>query len=201
MHQSRSEHPKGSTPGVLAVSTKSAKFDGGSRLQGARGPNWSTGDAGIDPWPCSFIHPIVPWAWKYRLRDAVMHDLFMVIRRYGGPYDPTTSLEKQVDWVAHRAFMNALEASGFARLAGPLEGGEDVLLIVRAESSDAIERQLAVDPWTQSGISRQSGSALGPPTRPGRLANDGWCSRARLQEARSGRDRSPDRSLMLCAGP
>jgi len=78
--------------------------------------------------------------------------LFMVIRRYGGPYDPRAPLEEQADWEAHRTFMNVLEGRGLARLAGPLECGEDVLLIFRAESRDAIERQLATDPWTQSGI-------------------------------------------------
>jgi uncharacterized protein YciI len=76
----------------------------------------------------------------------------MVIRRYGGPYNPKAPLEEQADWEAHRTFMNALEARGFARLAGPLEGGEEVLLIFRAESQGAIEPQLAADPWTQSGI-------------------------------------------------
>jgi uncharacterized protein YciI len=78
--------------------------------------------------------------------------LFMVVRRYGGPYDPASPLEEQLDWQSHRAFMNASEAQGLARLAGPLEGGEDVLLIFRANSRDAIERHLAADPWTQSGI-------------------------------------------------
>ena len=63
--------------------------------------------------------------------------LFMVIRRYGGPYDPRAPLEEQADWEAHRTFMNVLEGRGLARLAGPLECGEDVLLIFRAESRDA----------------------------------------------------------------
>jgi uncharacterized protein YciI len=76
----------------------------------------------------------------------------MVVRRYGGLYDPGSPLEAQIDWEAHRAFMNASEAEGLARFAGPLEGGEDVLLIFRAESGDAIERHLAADPWTQSGL-------------------------------------------------
>ena len=46
----------------------------------------------------------------------------MVIRRYGPPYDPQKPLEAQRDWEGHRLFMNALEAEGLARLAGPLEG-------------------------------------------------------------------------------
>ena len=80
------------------------------------------------------------------------HRLFMVIRRYGPPYDHEKSLEAQLEWEAHRVFMNALEAKGIARLGGPLEGGDDVLLIFRASNKDEIERDLAADPWTRSGI-------------------------------------------------
>jgi uncharacterized protein YciI len=85
----------------------------------------------------------------------VGQSLFMVIRRYGGPYDPGVSLEEQADWEAHRAFMNMLEAMGLARLAGPLEGGEDVLLIFSAESREALEQHLASDPLNR-GSFRQS---------------------------------------------
>ena len=79
-------------------------------------------------------------------------NLFMVIRRYGPPYDPGSPLEAQIDWEAHRVFMNASEAAGLVRLAGPLEGGVEVLLVFRAESAEAIEEHLADDPWTKSGI-------------------------------------------------
>jgi hypothetical protein len=58
--------------------------------------------------------------------------LFVVIRRYGPPYDPQKPLEAQLDWEGHRLFMNALEAEGLARLAGPLEGTTEVLLVFRA---------------------------------------------------------------------
>jgi uncharacterized protein YciI len=44
--------------------------------------------------------------------------------------------------------MDALEAEGLVRLAGPLEGGDDVLLICRGDSPEAIEARLAQDPWT-----------------------------------------------------
>ena len=80
------------------------------------------------------------------------NDLFMVIRHYGPPYDPAVQLEAQIDWEAHRVFMNASEAAGLARLAGPLDGGEEVLLVFRAESAEAIEEHLSDDPWTKSGI-------------------------------------------------
>ncbi len=39
-----------------------------------------------------------------------------------------------------------------ARLAGPLEGTGEVLLVFRAPSPDEIDRRLAADPWTRSGI-------------------------------------------------
>ena len=48
--------------------------------------------------------------------------------------------------------MNALEAKGVARLAGPLEGTGEVLLIFRAENEAEIDQYLAADPWTRSGI-------------------------------------------------
>jgi uncharacterized protein YciI len=78
--------------------------------------------------------------------------LFVVIRRYGPPYDPRQPLEAQLDWEGHRVFMNALEAEGLARLAGPMEGTGEVLLVLRAASADEVERRLAADPWTRSGI-------------------------------------------------
>jgi uncharacterized protein YciI len=76
----------------------------------------------------------------------------MVVRRYGPPYAPDRPLEEQEDWEAHRAVMNALEAEGFVRLGGPLEEREDVLLIFRAKDRHEIERRLADDPWTRSGL-------------------------------------------------
>jgi hypothetical protein len=39
-----------------------------------------------------------------------------------------------------------------ARLAGPLEGTTEVLLIFRADNEDEIDEHLQADPWTQSGI-------------------------------------------------
>ena len=81
-----------------------------------------------------------------------MQHLFVVIRRYGPPYARDLPLEEQQDWEAHRTFMNALEAAGLVRLGGPLEEREDVLLIFRAENRTEIERRLADDPWTKSGI-------------------------------------------------
>jgi uncharacterized protein YciI len=78
--------------------------------------------------------------------------LFMVIRKYGPPYDAERPLEEQLDWEGHRQFMNTSEARGLVRLAGPLAETDEVLLVLRAENADEIDRHLAGDPWTQSGI-------------------------------------------------
>jgi uncharacterized protein YciI len=82
----------------------------------------------------------------------VTQHLFAVIRRYGPPYARGLPLEDQQDWEAHRVFMSALEADGFVRLGGPLEEREDVLLVFRAKDKEEIERRLAGDPWTKSGV-------------------------------------------------
>lgn len=81
-----------------------------------------------------------------------MQHLFLVVRRYGPAYAPSSPLEEQQDWQAHRAFMNTLEAEGLVRLGGPLEEREDVLLVFRAKEKEEIERRLADDPWTRSGL-------------------------------------------------
>ena len=57
-----------------------------------------------------------------------------------------------LNWEGHRLFMNALEAEGLARLAGPLEGTTEVLLVFRADSENEIDERLKADPWTRSGI-------------------------------------------------
>jgi uncharacterized protein YciI len=86
--------------------------------------------------------------------EAAMSRIFAVMRSYGPPYDRGQPLEQQRDWEAHRAFMNDLQAKGSVSLGGPLEEREDVLLIFRAEFREDVERILAGDPWTRSGILR-----------------------------------------------
>ncbi len=80
--------------------------------------------------------------------------LFAVIRSRGSAWDSSQSLESQADWEPHAAFMDALYADGFVLLAGPLEGTTDVLLIVRANTSEEIAERLQADPWTANGLLR-----------------------------------------------
>ena len=77
--------------------------------------------------------------------------LFAVIRNRGPAYRPGEPMEVQEAWRPHADFMNALVADGFVLLGGPL-AEPDVLLIVRAESEEAIRARLAPDPWHQMGL-------------------------------------------------
>jgi hypothetical protein len=82
--------------------------------------------------------------------------LFAVIRTRGYAWDPFLRLEEQPEWDAHAAFMNGLHKDGFIVLGGPLEGTADVLLIVRASSSDEIAERLQQDPWAGQDLLRIS---------------------------------------------
>ena len=57
-------------------------------------------------------------------------------------------MAEQDRWDEHAVFMNALADEGFVILGGPLGDGLSVLLIVNAESEEAIHARLAADPWT-----------------------------------------------------
>lgn len=83
-------------------------------------------------------------------------NLFAVIRTRGAAWQASLPLEGQADWDGHAAFMTALENEGFVVLGGPLEGTPDVLLIVRATTSDEIVHRLQYDPWTTGDLLRLS---------------------------------------------
>ena len=77
-----------------------------------------------------------------------MSGWFAVLRTRGANWDHESPLRQQKLWHEHAAFTDGLEAEGLIKLAGPLEGSTDVLLITRGESAGAIEARLVEDPWT-----------------------------------------------------
>jgi uncharacterized protein YciI len=79
---------------------------------------------------------------------------YAVIRTRGAKWDHQAPLRSQPLWHEHATFIDDLVAAGFIRLAGPLEGGDDVLLICRGDSPEAIEAKLADDPWTGADMLR-----------------------------------------------
>ena len=78
--------------------------------------------------------------------------LFAVIRRRTERWAFGRPIESQEAWDAHADYMDALADEGFFVLAGPLEQFDEVLLIVRAETAEAVEARLAADPWTELGL-------------------------------------------------
>ena len=83
-----------------------------------------------------------------------MERLFAVINARGARWNSAGALEDQEDWPAHAAFMDALEAEGFVRLAGPLEGTAEVLLVIRAKDAEQVKSRLADDPWMRKDLLR-----------------------------------------------
>jgi uncharacterized protein YciI len=83
-----------------------------------------------------------------------MPQIFAVTRTRGPAFNRSLSLEEQIDWTAHAAFMNALHGKGFVLLGGPLEGTQEVLLIVHARDTNEIQVRLSTDPWTVKDLLR-----------------------------------------------
>ena len=77
--------------------------------------------------------------------------LFAVINTRGPAYRRGEPMEAQEAWRPHADFMNALLDDRFVLLGGPLDE-PDVLLIVRADSADAVVARLAADPWHEMGL-------------------------------------------------
>jgi uncharacterized protein YciI len=74
----------------------------------------------------------------------------VVLRRRGAQWDPSRSLEDQSGWAEHALFMDELVDAGFVILGGPLADEERVVLVVEAESEDAVRATLAQDPWSET---------------------------------------------------
>jgi uncharacterized protein YciI len=57
-------------------------------------------------------------------------------------------MREQAAWAEHARFMNDLASAGFIVLGGPVGDGGKTLLVIEAESADAIRERLAADPWS-----------------------------------------------------
>lgn len=71
---------------------------------------------------------------------------FVVLRRSGPQWDRERPLEEQSEWPAHASFMDGLVDAGFVVLAGPLEDEHRVVLVVEADSKEAVRATLERDP-------------------------------------------------------
>ena len=77
-----------------------------------------------------------------------MATFFVVNRRSGPEWDTSRPLDEQSGWPAHASFMDGLVDEGFVVLGGPLADEHRVVLVVEAESEDAVRATLARDPWS-----------------------------------------------------
>jgi len=75
---------------------------------------------------------------------------FVVLRRTGPKWDPNLALEDQSEWLAHAAFMDGIVDTGFVVLGGPLADERRVVLVVEAESAEAVSETLGRDPWSET---------------------------------------------------
>jgi uncharacterized protein YciI len=80
----------------------------------------------------------------------VLQQILAVFISRGASWDHARGLEDQVGWDEHAAFVDARYAEGFVLLVGPLEGTDDVLMIVAASDEDDVRARLAADPWHRS---------------------------------------------------
>lgn len=79
---------------------------------------------------------------------------YAVTLERGAQWDRHRSMREQKEWDAHAQFMDALVSDGFVVLGGPLDDAAQALLIINAESRQAVEARLADDPWLPLGVRR-----------------------------------------------
>ena len=78
-------------------------------------------------------------------------DIYAVWRRRGGDWREGEPIEAQAEWQEHADYMMTGAADGFVLMAGPIDA-TGALIVVRAESPEAVGTRLAEDPWTKSGL-------------------------------------------------
>jgi uncharacterized protein len=79
---------------------------------------------------------------------------FAVIREHGSSWDESRSMREQRHWAEHAEFMDALARDRVIVVGGPVGDGSRTLLIMDAETEEAIRSRLADDPWTTRGLLR-----------------------------------------------
>jgi uncharacterized protein YciI len=81
-----------------------------------------------------------------------MKRLFVVTRTRGKAWDAAKPMRSQAQWAEHATFMDELATNRFVILGGPLDDGDETLLIVDAANEAEIRSTLARDPWSKSGV-------------------------------------------------
>lgn len=77
---------------------------------------------------------------------------FAVERQRGTAWNAQLPMNQQSNWDEHAQFMNRLAADGIVQQGGPLDDGEEILLIVKATDAQQARAAFADDPWTKAGL-------------------------------------------------
>ena len=83
-----------------------------------------------------------------------MSKVYAVMRARGTRWKAGVVMDEQEGWKEHADFMDGMVEEGFVLLGGPLQGTEDVLLIVRASGETEIHARFAEDVWTKKDLLR-----------------------------------------------
>jgi len=81
------------------------------------------------------------------MTDRTTLSLFAVTRRPGPGWHAERPLAEQADFRPHADYMHNLYAQGAVVFGGFLDGGPEVLLIMRGSSAGEVRAALAGDPW------------------------------------------------------
>ena len=79
---------------------------------------------------------------------------YVVTLERGEHWDARFPMRQQQHWDEHARLMDAFVDNGFIILGGPLDGEERILLVINAESRQAVEARFAADPWIATGVRR-----------------------------------------------
>lgn len=74
--------------------------------------------------------------------------LYAVTRRAGSGWRADRQLQEQAEYRPHADYMNGLHAQGVVVFGGFLDGGPEVLLVMRAGSPAEVRAALDADPWS-----------------------------------------------------
>lgn len=85
-----------------------------------------------------------------------MSTTFVALSAAGPKRDLTKGTREQPYWDEHARFIDGI-MEGFILMGGPFEDEGGAMLIVRAETVDAVREKLKPDPWYAYGILQLQG--------------------------------------------
>ena len=81
-----------------------------------------------------------------------MTKMFAVFSRRCSQWNPAKAVREQAYWDDHARFMDALFDAGAVILGGPFADASGSMVIMVAESAEALRATLRQDPWAQRDI-------------------------------------------------